>query len=229
MEETWGKLNSTQEIVIKLLQQLVTVVYRPGTGYTALYSCFNKWLQCTDRVPATQPCTVASTTCYSVLTGYRLHSLVQLLQQLVTVCRPGTGYTLPTGHTACIELACFTLDGYRAFLSITNQHQESPTQRSSTSWPLLISSLFAGLRLMTGLIMCSPWQEVFSYTETASMFTELTNQLPAIQLSLSSFASHQLVKDTTNLLSGTITVFPLFNTGFRGPERTSRPSWGSAI
>ena len=31
-------------------------VYRPGTGYSALYSCFNSWLQ-------------------SVPTGYRLHSL----------------------------------------------------------------------------------------------------------------------------------------------------------
>ena len=98
--------------------------------------------ECTDRLPAIQPCTVASTTGYSVPTGYQLHSL----------------------HWT----ACFILAGYRAFLPITNQHQESPTQRSSTSWPLLISSLFTGLRLMTGLIMCSPWQEVFSYTETAS-------------------------------------------------------------
>ena len=73
--------------------------------------------------------------------------------------RPGTGYWT----------ACFILAGYRAFLPITNQHQESPTIRSSTSWPFLISSLFTGLRLMTGLIMCSPWQEVFSYTETASI------------------------------------------------------------
>ena len=36
-------------------------------------------------VPATQPCTLASTTGYRV---YRLHSLVHLLQQLVTVYRP---------------------------------------------------------------------------------------------------------------------------------------------
>ena len=113
-------------------------MYQPGTGYTALYSCFNNWLQCTDRVPATQPCRVASTTGYSIQTGYRLHNLVHLLQQLVTECtnqlnsfvqllqqlvtvyRPGTGYTLQTGHTAHY-IACFTLTG--------------PTQRSSTSWP----------------------------------------------------------------------------------------------
>ena len=49
-----SKLNSTQKIVVNLLQQLVT--------------------ECMDQVPATQPCTVASTT------GYRVYG-------------PGTGYT----------------------------------------------------------------------------------------------------------------------------------------
>ena len=37
-------------------------------------------------LPATQPCTVTSTTGYRVPTGYWLHSLVHLLQQLVTEC-----------------------------------------------------------------------------------------------------------------------------------------------
>ena len=37
-------------------------------------------------LPATQPCTVTSTTSYRVPTGYWLHSLVHLLQQLVTEC-----------------------------------------------------------------------------------------------------------------------------------------------
>ena len=50
MKETYSKLNSTQRIVVNFLQQLVT--------------------ECTDRVPVTQPCTVASTTDYSVPTGY---------------------------------------------------------------------------------------------------------------------------------------------------------------
>ena len=50
MKETYSKLNSTQKIVVNFLQQLVT--------------------ECTDRVPVTQPCTVASTTDYSVPTGY---------------------------------------------------------------------------------------------------------------------------------------------------------------
>ena len=53
MEETYSKLNSTQKIVVNLLQQLVT--------------------EYTDRAPATQPCTVASATGYRVYrpgTGY---------------------------------------------------------------------------------------------------------------------------------------------------------------
>ena len=41
MEETYSKLNLTQKIVVKLLHQLVT--------------------ECTDRVPATQPCTAYPT------------------------------------------------------------------------------------------------------------------------------------------------------------------------
>ena len=52
-------------------------------------------------VPATQPCTLVSTT------GYR-------------VCRPGTSYTAFTER--------FILAGYRTFLPITNQHQESELQ-----------------------------------------------------------------------------------------------------
>ena len=65
MEATCSKLNSTQKIVVNLLQQLVT--------------------EFTDRVPATQPCTVASAA------GYRVY-------------RSGTGYTAlyslpdPTGY-----------------------------------------------------------------------------------------------------------------------------------
>ena len=60
-----NKRNSTQKIVVKLLQQLVT--------------------EFTDRVPATQPCTL-NNWLQSVPTRYRLHSLVQLLQQLVIEC-----------------------------------------------------------------------------------------------------------------------------------------------
>ena len=116
-------------------------MYRPGTGYTALYTCFNSWLQsvptryrlhslvhlpqrlvteCTDQyytalytcfnnwlqsVPTSTGYT-ALFTCWlqNVQTDYRLNSLVQLLQQLVTVYRPATqsytvastaGYSVP--------------------------------------------------------------------------------------------------------------------------------------
>ena len=74
-----------------------------GTGYTALYTCFNNWLHSVRLVLATQPRTLASTTgcrvyqlvlakqsssttVTRVYGGYWLHSLVHLLQQLVTEC-----------------------------------------------------------------------------------------------------------------------------------------------
>ena len=66
MEETYSKLNSAHKIVVTMFQQLFTECILSGTGYTALYTCFNNWLQCTD--------------------WYWLHSLVHLLQQLVTEC-----------------------------------------------------------------------------------------------------------------------------------------------
>ena len=73
-------------------------------------------------LPATQPCTVTSTTSYRVLTGYWLHSLVHLLQQLVTECTDrlpasqpytvaSTGYSVPT--TQPCTLASTT--GYRVY------------------------------------------------------------------------------------------------------------------
>ena len=104
MKESYSKLDSTQKMVVKLFQQLVTEytdrlhsliptgcrlqVSLPSSTQPAVSRVFNtqkkvkkvvKLLQqlvteCPDRVPATQPCTVASTT------GYRVY-------------RPGTGYT----------------------------------------------------------------------------------------------------------------------------------------
>ena len=73
-------------------------------------------------LPATQPCTVTSTTSYRVPTGYWLHSLVHLLQQLVTECTDrlpssqpytvaSTGYSVPT--TQPCTLASTT--GYRVY------------------------------------------------------------------------------------------------------------------
>ena len=72
-----------------------------GTGYTALYTCFNNWLQCTG--------------------WFWLHSLVHLLQQLVTECPASTGYialytyfnnwlqSVPTGTGYTALYTCFNL------------------------------------------------------------------------------------------------------------------------
>ena len=72
-------------------------------------------------VLATLPCTLASTT------GYRVYRLVLATQPCTLVsttgyrvCRPGTSYTAFTER--------FILAGYRTFLPITNQHQESQLQ-----------------------------------------------------------------------------------------------------
>ena len=81
MEETYSQLNSTQNIVVKLLLQWVTEC----TDYTALYPCLNNWLQ---SVPAGTGYT-ALYTCFSnwlhMASTYRLQ-----------VYRQGTGYTVLT-------------------------------------------------------------------------------------------------------------------------------------
>ena len=94
MKETYSKLNSTQRIVVNFLQQLVT--------------------ECTDRVPVTQPYTVASTTDYSYTALYsysnnwlqctnRVAATQPCTVVLTTgyrVYRPGTGYTAFTERLA---------------------------------------------------------------------------------------------------------------------------------
>ena len=131
MKETLSKLNFNTKIVVNLLQQLVT--------------------ECTDQVPATQPLYSLPESiqlCVDSGAGRQLVSTRYGFKQLVTEStdRPATQPALNSLlHINRLQS-----------LPITNQHQESPTQRSSTSWPLLISSLFTSLRLMTGLIMYSP-------------------------------------------------------------------------
>ena len=61
--------------------------------------------------------------------------------------------------------------------------------------------------------MYSPDRKFFPTQKLLQPVTELTNRLPAMQFSLSSFASHQLVTESTDFLSCAITVLPLFNTG----------------
>ena len=66
---THYRLNS----LVQLLQQLVTV-YRQGTGYTALYTCFHNW-------------------CQSVLTGTDYTALYTCLNNWLQSVPAGTGYT----------------------------------------------------------------------------------------------------------------------------------------
>ena len=108
-------------------------------------------------------CTVALTTGYSVPTGYWLHSLVHLIQQLVTECTDRLN-SLVQSFQQLVTECTHRLQPALNSLPYISRLQNLP----ASSWSLLISSLFTGLRLMTGLIVCSSWQEVFSYTETAS-------------------------------------------------------------
>ena len=141
-------------------------MYRPGTGYTALYTCFNNWLQsvptstgytalytCFNNRLQNLPTSTGHTalfTCWlqNVQTDLRLNSLLQLLQQLVTVYRLATqsytvastaGYSVPATQpcTVCqlvtectdwLQAAQSALNSLlhitqlQALLSITNQH-----------------------------------------------------------------------------------------------------------
>ena len=158
MEETYSKLNSTQKIVVKLLQQLIS--------------------EYTDWVPAKQPCTVASTTGYRVyrpVTGYTaLYSLPHPTSYRVFRPSPFNcvdsgagrqqtsttyGFNRPVTESTD-QPALKRLLHISRLQSLTAFYQPAPRINQptgfSTSWPLFISSLFIGLRLMTGLIMCSP-------------------------------------------------------------------------
>ena len=93
MEETYSKLNLTQKIVVKLLQQLFTEC----TGWYWLHSLVHllKELVTGYRmyrlVLATQPCTLASTT------GYRVYRLVLATQS----CTLASTYRLQSLLTGC--------------------------------------------------------------------------------------------------------------------------------
>ena len=62
-----------------------------GTGYTALYTCFNSWLRVYRPVLATQPSTLASTA------GYRVYRLVLATQP----CTLASTYWLQNLLTGC--------------------------------------------------------------------------------------------------------------------------------
>ena len=116
-------------------------------------------------LPAIQPCTVTSTTSYRVPTGYWLHSLVHLLQQLVTECTDRlpakqpctvtsvTGYSMyrpATGFTALYSsLNWLQCTGYTAlYTGFNNWLQSVPAGTGYTAlytcFILWVTSLLIG-------------------------------------------------------------------------------------
>ena len=155
MEETCSKLNSTQKIVVKFLQQLVTEC-TTGTGYTALYSLpdptsyrvirpspfnsvlilgqvstrygFNRLVtEPTDRVPTTQPCSLYLTLPVTEST-YLVHLcvLTLVLNQLYVDSWSSSG----AGYTV-LTIQCFTPTGYRELLVTVNYRVWRPGTRQS--------------------------------------------------------------------------------------------------
>ena len=160
MEETYSKLDSTQKIVVKLLSNCLQSVL---TGNTVLYTCFNNWLQsvrlvlatqpCTlasttgyrvyQPVPATQPCTLASTTGCRVYGWYWLHSLVHLLQQLVTECTNRYRLHSPVHLLQQLVAECTAGTGYTtSYTCFNNWLQSVPagTNRVLATQSLLYSA-----------------------------------------------------------------------------------------
>ena len=116
-------------------------------------------------LPATLPCIVTSTTSYRVPTGYWLHSLVHLLQQLVTECTDRlpakqlctvtsvTGYSMcrpATGFTALYSsLNWLQCTGYTAlYTGFNNWLQSVPAGTGYTAlytcFNLWVTSLLTG-------------------------------------------------------------------------------------
>ena len=115
--------------LVHLLQQLVTECtdqYWPHSRIHLLVT------ECTDRLPAKQPCTVTSTTGYSVPTGYTVlySSFNSWLQCTVRVpaTQPCTVCQLVTECTDWLQAAQSALNSLlhitqlQALLPITNQH-----------------------------------------------------------------------------------------------------------
>ena len=83
MEETYSKLKSSYTALYTCFNNWLQSV-PAGTGYIALYTCFNDWLQSVPAggyrvsrpVPATQSCTLASTLVTECTGRYQLYSLV---------------------------------------------------------------------------------------------------------------------------------------------------------
>ena len=109
--------------LVHFLQQLVTEctdrlpAKQPGsvtpiTGYSVF----------TDRLPASQPYTVASSG-YSVLAGYRLHSLVQLFQQLVPSTQPALNSLSHITEPPCLPTSTKN-HNLKVSYQLTTPHQQ---------------------------------------------------------------------------------------------------------
>ena len=117
---THYRLNS----LVQLLQQLVTV-YRQGTGYTALYTCFQNW-------------------CQSVLTGTDYTALYTCLNNWLQSVPAGTCYTaLYTCFNNCLQSVpagtCYT-----ALYTCFNNWLQSGYTALYTCFNLPVTSLQTG-------------------------------------------------------------------------------------
>ena len=159
--------------------------------------------------PATQFYTVASTTGYSVPAGYRLHSLVQLFQQLVPSTQPALNSLSRITEPPCLPTSTKN-HNLKVSYQLTTPHQQPIHRPKPDDGPNNVWS-------QTGIF--GPTQKLLH------LVTELTKRFLTIQFSLSSFASHQPVTETTDLLSGAIAVWP-FSYWFQRTGTDRQTTWG---
>ena len=150
-------------------------------------------------LPATQPCTVTSTTGYRVPTGYWVHSLVHLPQQLVTECTDRlpakqpctvtsiTGYSMyrpATGFTALYSsLNWLQCTGYTAlYTGFNNWLQSVPDGTGYTACTLTSTTGYSMYRLATGftaLYSSLNWLQCSGYTALYTGFNNWLQSVPA--------------------------------------------------
>ena len=128
-------------------------------------------------LPATHPCTVTSPTSYRVPTGYWLHSLVHLLQQLVTECtdqlpakQPCTGYSMFTALYSSLNwLQC---TGYTAlYTGFKNWLQSVPAGTGYTACTLTSTTgMYRPATGFTALYSSLNWLQCTGYTALYTCF-----------------------------------------------------------
>ena len=100
-----------------------------GSGYTALYTGFNNWLQSVQLVLDTQTCTLQQLV--TERTGwYWLHSLVHLLQQLSTVYR----LVLATQPCTLASTTGYRVSGWYWIHSLVHLLQQLITECTDWYW-----------------------------------------------------------------------------------------------